>query len=95
VNYAAPAMNMQRYSFVVIIFAFAAVFLFCSERGSRVAQERLAMRRIREVLWLRAEGFSEREIARSVARTGRTRYQQLLRGRYKPLPMSSEWTPGG
>ena len=31
-----------------------------------MAQERLSMRKIREVLRLRAEGFSEREIAGSV-----------------------------
>jgi transcriptional regulator len=31
-----------------------------------VAQARLSMRKIREVLRLRAEGFSEREIAQSV-----------------------------
>ncbi len=31
-----------------------------------MAQTRLSMRKVREVLRLRAEGFSEREIARSV-----------------------------
>src|SRR5579883_368932 len=32
----------------------------------KVAQERLSVRRIREILRLQAEGFSERQIARSV-----------------------------
>src|SRR5215831_15033911 len=39
-----------------------------SARGGRstVAQARLSMRRIREILRLQAEGYSEREIARSL-----------------------------
>src|SRR3984893_5722312 len=40
--------------------------LFRRERRSSVAQARLSMRKIREILRLRAEGFSEREIAGSV-----------------------------
>src|SRR3990170_8403458 len=44
----------------------ATVVSFPRGRRPTVAQERLSMRKIREVLRLRAEGFSEREIAQSV-----------------------------
>jgi hypothetical protein len=39
---------------------------FPSERKPRVTQARLAVRKIREILRLRAEGFSERDNAASV-----------------------------
>ena len=56
--------------------------LFHWGRRSRVAQARLSVRKIREILRLRAEGYSEREIARSVgvARSSIPPKTPLLKG---------------